>query len=92
VSIDSIRADINLAGPTGFVWMVLAARRLPTDELRSARAAVLISWLVLGAVILIDARYTSFLYSGLTKGLLFPDSRLSSQMLRSIQYGQDRFS
>jgi hypothetical protein len=60
VSVDSIRANINPAGPTGFVWMAQAARFFPADELRSARVAILVSWLFLGAGILIGARYTSF--------------------------------
>jgi hypothetical protein len=60
VSADSIRANINPAGPTGFVWMALGARIFPADELRGARVAILISWLLLGAGILIGARYTTF--------------------------------
>src|ERR1700739_3306235 len=60
-SANSIRAQINPPGPTGFIWMALAARIFPADELRSARVAVLISWLLLGAGILtIAARYSRF--------------------------------
>jgi len=59
VSADSLRAQMNPAGPTGFVWMALVARSFPTNELRSARTAILVSWILLGAVILIiGARYT----------------------------------
>ncbi len=60
VSADTIRAHMNAAGPTSFVWMAGAARMFPANELRSARIAVLISWLLLGAGILIGARYTRF--------------------------------
>jgi hypothetical protein len=77
VSADSIRAQINPAGPTGFVWMAVAARLFPADELRSARAAILISWVLLGAGILIGARYTRFpslWYAALFVTLAFPHS------------------
>jgi hypothetical protein len=61
VSVNSVRAQINPAGPIGFVWMALAARSFPADELRSARAAVLGSWLLLGGMVLvIGARYARF--------------------------------
>jgi hypothetical protein len=43
VSANGIRAHINPASPTGFIWMALAARMFPADELQSARAAMLIS-------------------------------------------------
>lgn len=75
VSVDSVRANINPAGPTGFVWMALAARLFPADELRGARVGTLISWLLLGAGILIGARYTSFpslWYAALFVTLAFP--------------------
>src|SRR5258708_1440360 len=75
ISADSIKAHINPAGPTGFVWMAAAVRLFPKNELRSARAAKLISWLLLGAVILIGARYArfaSFWYAALFVTLAFP--------------------
>jgi hypothetical protein len=75
VSVDSIRANINPAGPTGFIWMALVTHFFPGDELRSARAGILISWLLLGAGILICARYTSFpslWYSAFFVTLAFP--------------------
>jgi hypothetical protein len=75
LSADSIKAHINPAGPTGFVWMAAAVRLFPENELRSARAAILISWLLLGAGILIGARYTrfaSFWYAALFVTLAFP--------------------
>jgi hypothetical protein len=74
-SADSIKAHINPAGPTGFVWMAAVVRLFPKNELRSARAAILISWLLLGAGILIGARYTrfaSFWYAALFVTLAFP--------------------
>jgi hypothetical protein len=52
-SANGIRAHINPASPTGFIWMALAARMFPADELQSARAAIFIGWLLLGAGILL---------------------------------------
>jgi hypothetical protein len=75
VSAGSIRAHINPAGPTGFIWMAMAVRMFPANELRSARAAVLVSWLLLGAGILIGARFTRFpslWYAALFVTLAFP--------------------
>jgi hypothetical protein len=53
VSANGIRAHINPASPTGFIWMALAARMFPADELQSTRAAILIGWPLLGAGILL---------------------------------------
>ena len=75
VSAGNIRAHINSPGPTAFIWMAVAARAFPSDELRSARAAVLVSWLLLGAGILIGARYVRFpmlWYAALLVTLSFP--------------------
>lgn len=75
VSADTIRAHMNAAGPTSFVWMAAAVRLYPANELRSARISVLISWLLLGAGILIGVRYTRFpllWYSALFVTLAFP--------------------
>jgi hypothetical protein len=75
VSAGTVRAHINPAGPTGFIWMAEVARMFPADELRSARAAILISWVLLGAAILIGARYTRFpslWYAALFVTLAFP--------------------
>ncbi len=60
VSANSIRAHINAPGPTAYLWMAVAVRMFPGNELRSARAAILVSWLLLGAGILAAARYTRF--------------------------------
>jgi len=84
VSADSIRAQINPAGPTGFVWMALVARSFPTNELRSARAAILVSWILLGAGILIGARYTRFpslWYAALFVTLAFPHAVTAAALI-----------
>jgi Dolichyl-phosphate-mannose-protein mannosyltransferase len=75
VSANNLRAHINPAGPTGFIWMAVATRMFPADELQSARAAILISWLLLGAGILRRSRYTRFpslWYAALFVILAFP--------------------
>ena len=46
---------VGPASPTGFVWMALAACMFPADELQSGRAAMLISWLLLGVGILLGS-------------------------------------
>src|SRR5260370_12023566 len=84
VSADSIRAQINPAGPTGFVWMALVARSFPTNELRSARAAIPVSWILLGAGILIGARYTRFpslWYAALFVTLAFPHAVTAAALI-----------
>jgi hypothetical protein len=53
----------------------MAVRTFPGDEIRSARVAVLVSWLLLGAGIVAAARYTlfpSFWYSALFVTLASP--------------------
>jgi hypothetical protein len=83
-SADSIKAHINPAGPTGYVWMAIAARLFPENELRSARAAALISWLLLGAGILIGARYTrfaSFWYAAFFVTLAFPHAVTAAALI-----------
>ena len=84
VSVDSIRAHINSAGPTSFIWMALAARWFPADELQISRAAILFSWLLLGAVILIGARYTrspSLWYAALFATLAFPHAASATALV-----------
>lgn len=75
ISVDTIKAHVNPAGPSSYVWMAMAARLFPQDELRSARAAVLLSWLLIGVVILIGAyhtRFAAFWYSAFFVTLAFP--------------------
>ena len=84
VSADTIRAHINPAGPTGFIWMAVATRMFPANELRSARGAILISWLLLGAGILIGARYTRFpslWYAALFVTLAFPHAVTATALI-----------
>jgi hypothetical protein len=75
VSVDTIRRHINPTGPTSFIWMAAGVRMLGGDGLRDARIAILFSWLLLGAGMLIGARYASFpelWYAALVVTLVFP--------------------
>ena len=75
VSVNSLRAHINAPGPTAYIWMAMGVRMFPGHELRSARAAILVSWLLLGAGILVAAPYTRFpslWYAALFVTLAFP--------------------
>lgn len=84
MSAASIRAHINAPGPTSYIWMAMAVRMFPGDELRSARAAILISWLLLGAGVLFGARYTRFpslWYAALFVTLAFPHSVTATALI-----------
>jgi hypothetical protein len=64
--------------------MALAVRMFPGNELRSARAAILVCWLLLGAGILAAARYTrfpSFWYSALFVTLAFPHALIATALV-----------
>ena len=60
VSVGTIRNHVNPTGPTSFILMAGAIRMLGGSELRDARLAVLLSWLLLSVGLLIGARYSSF--------------------------------
>jgi hypothetical protein len=84
VTADTIGRHVNPTGPTGFLWMAAAARFLDGEELRAARGAVLASWLLLGAAVLLGARYVRFpelWYAGLIVTLAFPHSVSASALV-----------
>jgi hypothetical protein len=65
----------NPPGPGSFLWMAGAVRLLGGEELRDARIAVLLSWMLLVLGILTGARFSSFpqlWYGALLTLLLFP--------------------
>jgi hypothetical protein len=75
LSVDSLMSQRNPPGPTGFLWMAAGVRLLHGDELRDARIASLASWLLLGAGILMAARFSKFAqlwYGSLLCLLVFP--------------------
>src|SRR5262252_5909109 len=75
VSLETIRGHINPAGPTSYIWMGAAVRLLRGDGLQDARLAVLFSWLLLGAGVLVlgrRSRFPQLWYAGLMVTLVFP--------------------
>jgi hypothetical protein len=77
LSVATLLSQRNAPGPGSFLWMAAGVHILGTEELRDARIAVLVSWVLLGAGMLIGARYSSYpqLWYGALLGLLvFPHS------------------
>src|SRR5947209_6201667 len=75
LSVDTLLSQRNPPGPTSFLWMAAGVRLLGGDELRNARIANLMSWLLLGAGVLIGAKYSGFpqlWYGALLVLLVFP--------------------
>jgi hypothetical protein len=60
LSMETLLSHRNPPGPTGFLWMAAGVRLLGGEELRDARLATLMSWILLAAGILIAARYSRF--------------------------------
>jgi len=77
VSIATIRANRNPPGPTSFLWMAASVRLLGGDELLDARFAVLSSWALLVAGVLVGTRIGRFPQAwlgALLASLVFPHS------------------
>jgi hypothetical protein len=75
LSVTTLLAHRNPPGPTGFLWMAAGVRLLGGEELRDARIAILVSWLLLVAGVLVGARYSRFpqlWYGALLALLVFP--------------------
>lgn len=75
LSMETLLSHRNPPGPTGFLWMAAGVRLLGGEELRDARVATLMSWILLAAGILICARYSHFpqlWYGALLAMLVFP--------------------
>jgi hypothetical protein len=60
VSANTIRHHQNPTGPTSFIWMAASLRILGGDELRDARLASLLSWVLLGTGILFLIEWSSY--------------------------------
>ena len=81
VNLASIREHINPTGPGSFIWMAAGVHLFGNDELRGARAAALLSWLLFGGGIVVVARYSDspdLLYAALLATLLFPHTMTAS--------------
>lgn len=77
LSVATLLSHRNPPGPTSFLWMATGVRLLGGEELRDARIAVLMSWILLFVGILVGAHYSSFpqiWYGALLAALVFPHS------------------
>jgi len=81
LSVATVLSHRNPPGPTSFLWMAAGVRLLGGAELRDARIANLISWVLLFVGILYGARYGSFpqiWYGALLAALVFPHSVMAA--------------
>lgn len=86
VSVDSIRRNITAPGPTSFIWMAAAVRALDGNELRDARLACLTSWLAIGGIVLLGARYAHCpgpWYAALLFTLVLPHTLTATATIRA---------
>jgi hypothetical protein len=77
LSVATLLSQRNPPGPTSFLWMAAGVRLLGGEELRDARIATLLSWVLLLVGILVGARYSSvpqIWYGALLAALVFPHS------------------
>lgn len=81
LSVATVLSQRNPPGPTSFLWMAAGVRLLGGEELRHARIAALLSWVLLLVGILIGARYSSFpqiWYGALLSALVFPHAVMAT--------------
>jgi hypothetical protein len=81
LSVATVLSHRNPPGPTSFLWMAAGVRLLGGGELRDARIANLISWVLLFVGTLYGARYGSFpqiWYGALLAALVFPHSVMAA--------------
>jgi hypothetical protein len=83
-TVQSLRAHVNPTGPGSFLWMAAGIRLLGGDEIRSARLAILTSWVILGISILIAASRSEspeLWCAALLITLAFPHTMTTTAML-----------
>jgi len=81
LSVASVLSHRNPPGPTSFLWMAAGVRLFGGGELRDARIANLISWVLLFVGILVGAHYGSFpqiWYAALLAALVFPHTVMTA--------------
>jgi hypothetical protein len=81
LSVASVLSHRNPPGPTSFLWMAAGVRLFGGGELRDARIANIISWVLLFVGILVGARYGSFpqiWYAALLASLVFPHTVMTA--------------
>lgn len=77
----TVRSQRNPPGPVGFVWMAATARLIRGNELRDARIGALLSWLLLGIVVLFGAKFSlkpELWYGALLAPLVFPHAVMAA--------------
>lgn len=81
ISSATIREQRNAPGPGSFIAMSFAVRLLHGDELRDARIAALLSWILLGLFVVLGARRSAWpelWYAALLAALVFPHAATAS--------------
>src|ERR1700758_4860456 len=81
VTLDTFRSQRNPPGPTSFMWMATAVRIVGGNELRDARFGAFLSWVLLGIVVLVGARFSRYpelWYAALLASLVFPHSIMAA--------------
>jgi len=81
LSVATVLSQRNPPGPTSFLWMAAGVRLFGGEDLRHARIAALLSWVLLLAGTLIGARYGSFpqiWYGALLSTLVFPHAVIAT--------------
>src|SRR6267154_528127 len=81
LSVATVLSHRNPPGPTSFLWMAAGVRLLGGGELRDARIANLLSWVLLFVGILFGARcgcFPQIWYGALLAALVFPHSVMAA--------------
>ncbi len=81
LSVATVLSHLNPPGPTSFLWMAAGVRLLPGGELRAARIANLISWVLLFLGIVVGAGYGNFpqiWYAAILAALVFPHTVMTA--------------
>jgi hypothetical protein len=84
VSVSTVRAQRDAPGPGSFIWMAAGVRLLNGGELRDARLAILLGWVLLVVGILVSAPHSKFShlwYGALLTTLVFPHSLTATATL-----------
>ena len=81
LSASTVRSHLNPPGPTSFLWMAAGVRLLGGGELRAARIANLMGWVLFFVGILVGARHSThpqLWYAAFFATLIFPHSAMAA--------------
>jgi len=84
VTVSTVQTQRNAPGPLSFVWMAMGVRVIKVGELRAARLAILLSWVVLVVGVLAAAPFSRFpqlWYGAVLCTLVFPHSVIATATL-----------